>query len=146
MMPGHDSGPDPGQRRPTARAQSGSTNGIAMQNRYLVVFCSCPDRTVADRVSQVMVEERLAACVSQVSGLTSVYWWEGKVCRDEEVLLLIKTTGQRLVNLTARIEALHPYEVPEIVAISVEGGSERYLAWLGQTVATGGPAPESGVS
>lgn len=117
-----------------------------MQNKYLIVFCSCPDTVVADRLSQVLVEERLAACVSQVSGLASVYWWEGKVHRDEEVLLLIKTTGQRLANLTARIEALHPYEVPEVVAVPLDGGSERYLAWLGQTVATGGPAPEPGVS
>lgn len=117
-----------------------------MQNKYLIVFCSCPDKVVADRLSQVLVGERLAACVSQVPGLTSVYWWQGKVHRDEEVLLLVKTTGQRLVNLTARIEALHPYEVPEIVAVPLEGGSERYLAWLGQTVATGGPDPESGVS
>ena len=122
-----------------------------MKNKYLIVFCSCPDKVVADRLSQVLVEERLAACVSQVSGVSSVYWWEGKVCRDEEVLLLIKTTGQRLANLTARIEALHPYEVPEIVAVPLDGGSERYLAWLGQTVAAGGPdasgpAPDSGVS
>jgi periplasmic divalent cation tolerance protein len=117
-----------------------------MKNKYLMVFCSCPDKVVADRLCQVLVEERLAACVSQISGLTSVYWWEGQVRKDEEVLLLIKTTSQRLVNLTARIEALHPYEVPEIVAVPIEGGSERYLAWLGQTVATGGPAPESGVS
>ena len=121
-------------------------SGIVMNNKYLVVFCSCPDKAVADRLSQVLVEERLAACVSQVPGLTSVYWWEGKVHRDEEVLLLVKTTGQRLANLTARIEALHPYEVPEIVAVPLDGGSERYLAWLGQTVATGGPDPESGVS
>ena len=117
-----------------------------MQNKYLFVFCSCPDKVVADRLSQVLVEERLAACVSQVSGLTSVYWWEGKVCRAEEVLLLIKTTGQRLVNLTARIEALHPYDVPEIVSVPIAGGSERYLAWLGQTVSMGGPDPEPGVS
>jgi len=116
-----------------------------MQNKHLIVFCSCPDKAVADRLSQVLVEERLAACVSQLSGLTSVYWWEGKVCRDEEVLLLIKTTGQRVVNLTARIEALHPYEVPEIVAVPLAGGSERYLAWLGQTVSTGEPGPEPGV-
>lgn len=116
-----------------------------------MVFCSCPDAVVAGHLSRVLVGERLAACVSQVSGLTSVYWWEGAVREDEEVLLLIKTTGERLANLTARIEALHPYEVPEVVAVSLDGGSERYLAWLGQTVATGGrdaggPAPESGVS
>lgn len=122
-----------------------------MKNKYLIVFCSCPDAVVASHLSRVLVGERLAACVSQVSGLTSVYWWEEEVREDPEVLLMIKTTGERLANLTARIEALHPYEVPEIVAVTLEGGSERYLAWLGQSVAAGGrdpggPAPERGVS
>ena len=117
-----------------------------MKNKYLIVFCSCPDKDVADRLSRVLVEDGLAACVSQVPGLISVYRWEGEVRRDQEVLLLVKTTGERLANLTARIEVLHPYEVPEIVAVRLDGGSERYLAWLGQTVSTGGPDPASGVS
>jgi len=109
-----------------------------MKNKYLIAFCSCPDEAVAARLAEVLVEERLAACVSRLPGATSVYRWEGRIQKDPEVLMVIKTTGERLGTLTARIEELHPYEVPEIIAVPLEGGSERYLAWLGQSVATDG--------
>jgi periplasmic divalent cation tolerance protein len=104
------------------------------ENNYLVIFCSCPDADSAGRLADTLVEERLAACVTRLPGATSVYRWEGAVQRDAEVLLIIKTTAERLANLSARIEALHPYEVPEVLAVPVAGGAERYLAWLGQTV------------
>jgi len=105
------------------------------ENNYLLVFCSCPDADSAARLADALVEERLAACVTRLPGATSVYHWEGTVHRDPEVVLIIKTTGERLANLTARIEALHPYEVPEVIAVPAAGGSERYLDWVGQTVA-----------
>ena len=104
------------------------------EDNYLVVYCSCPDEACARRLADALVEERLAACVTRLPGATSVYRWEGSVHRDPEVLLIIKTTAGRLANLTARIEALHPYEVPEVIAVPAAGGSERYLRWVGQTV------------
>jgi len=104
------------------------------ENKYMIVLCSCPDVDVAGSLADALVEERLAACVTRLPGATSVYHWEGAVHRDPEVLLIIKTTAGRVANLTARIEALHPYEVPEVLAVPVAGGAERYLAWLGQTV------------
>jgi len=106
-----------------------------MKNNYLVVFCSCPDEESAGRLADALIEERLAACVTRLPGATSVYRWEGSVHRDPEVVLMIKTTAGRLANLSARIEALHPYEVPEVIAVPAAGGSERYLGWVGQTVA-----------
>ena len=105
-----------------------------MKNKYLVVFCSCPDGTTASSLAETLVSERLAACVTRVAGVESVYHWQGRVHQDAEVLLIIKTSAERLATLSARIEALHPYEVPEVLAVAVTGGSERYLAWLGQTV------------
>jgi periplasmic divalent cation tolerance protein len=105
------------------------------KDNYLVVYCSCPDEASAARLADALVGERLAACVTRLPGATSVYWWEGSVHQDPEVVLIIKTTAGRLANLTARIEALHPYEVPEVIAVPAAGGSERYLSWVGQTVA-----------
>lgn len=105
-----------------------------MKNKYLVVFCSCPDDATASSLAETLVGESLAACVTRIAGVESVYRWQGRVHRDAEVLLIIKTSAERLDTISARIEALHPYEVPEVLAVDVTGGSERYLAWLGQTV------------
>lgn len=105
-----------------------------MKKQYLVVFCTCPDDATADSLAAALVGENLAACVNRVAGVRSTYRWEGRIHDDEEILLIIKTSAQRLATLSARIQALHPHEVPEVVAVEVAGGSERYLAWLGQTV------------
>lgn len=105
-----------------------------MKKQYLVVFCTCPDDATADSLAAALVGENLAACVSRVAGVRSTYRWEGRIHDDEEILLIIKTSAQRLATLSARIQALHPHEVPEVIAVEVAGGSERYLAWLGQTV------------
>jgi periplasmic divalent cation tolerance protein len=106
-----------------------------MNNIYFIVLCTCPDEAVASKIAKDLVLERLAACVNRLGPVGSTYFWEGQLLDDQEVLLIIKTSKERLANLTARIEALHPYEAPEVVAIEVAGGSERYLAWLGQTLA-----------
>jgi periplasmic divalent cation tolerance protein len=105
-----------------------------MKDKYLVALCTCPDQATAGTLARTLVNERLAACVNQVGGVRSTYRWEGQLHEDEEILLIIKTSAERLATLSARIEALHPYEVPELIAVKVIGGSERYLAWLGQTV------------
>lgn len=100
----------------------------------LVVFCTCPDERVATGIAAALVEERLAACVSQLPGLVSTYRWEGRVSTDTEVLLLIKTTGERFPTLEERILALHPYSVPEIIAVPVAAGHQAYLDWLAASV------------
>jgi len=105
-----------------------------MKNNYFLVLCTCPDEVVAESIARALVLEGLAACVNRVTGLRSTYAWEGTLHDDAEVLLLAKTTGVQLANLSARIEALHPYDVPEVVAVEIGGGSERYLAWIGQNV------------
>lgn len=98
-----------------------------------VVLCTCPDRPVADRIAEALVNESLAACVNILGGVTSVYRWEGKLERGEEVLLVIKTAADRLPELEARIRALHPYTVPEIVALPITEGFSGYLAWIDET-------------
>ena len=104
-----------------------------------VVLSSAPDEATATRLAETLIEEELAACVSRVAGMRSTYRWQGRVCDEPEVLLIIKTSGARLATLCARLEALHPYEVPEVIALPIVAGAERYLGWLGQTGAVPGP-------
>ncbi|HET6202109.1 MAG TPA: divalent-cation tolerance protein CutA [Planctomycetota bacterium] len=96
----------------------------------LVVLVTAPDRATARRLARALVGERLAACANVVPGLRSIYRWKGAVRDDAEVLLLLKTRRARLAPLAARVKALHPYSIPEILALSVSSGNAPYLAWL----------------
>lgn len=100
----------------------------------LIVFCTCANHEEAEHVANTVVEQFLAACVNILPPVRSVYRWQGAVERAEEVLLLIKTTPGQLTRLTHHIQAIHSYDTPEIVAIPIAGGSERYLEWLGEQV------------
>lgn len=96
----------------------------------LLAYCTCPDAESAATIAQVLVDERLAACVNQLPGLRSTYRWQGRVEHADEVLLLIKTTVDRLDALGARLRALHPYELPELIAVESRGGLPEYLDWV----------------
>jgi periplasmic divalent cation tolerance protein len=96
----------------------------------LLCLSTCPDAGTATRIARALVEERLAACVNRLPGIQSVYRWQGKVVEDAEVLLVIKTTSERFEALRGRLVELHPYEVPELVAIEVSGGHGAYLDWI----------------
>ncbi len=96
----------------------------------LVVLVTTPTPERAAELARALVEERLAACGNVVAGLRSIYRWEGKVQDEAEALLVLKTTRARFEALRDRVLALHPYEVPEVLALPVEAGSARYLAWI----------------
>ncbi|WP_425604505.1 divalent-cation tolerance protein CutA [Novilysobacter erysipheiresistens] len=98
----------------------------------LLCLCTCPDAASARTIADALVGERLAACVNRLPGLESTYRWEGRVEHADEVLLLIKTTTERLDALTARLQTLHPYELPELVAVEAAGGLAPYLAWVAE--------------
>lgn len=102
----------------------------------LVVFVSCAGKEQAEKIAGIVVEERLAACVNVVAGVRSCYVWEGKVTWEEEVLLIVKTTAAAFEELEKRVLELHTYEVPEIVGVRIEAGSEKYLRWMGEMVGT----------
>ena len=106
------------------------------QDKVLFVLTSCPTREVAETISRALVTERLAACVNQIAGVQSTYIWDGEVQSDTEFLLAIKTTEGQIEALKTRVAALHPYELPELIALPVCAGSERYLDWVRQTVAS----------
>ena len=108
-----------------------------METQPLVVYCTCPDATVAERIAETVVSEHLAACASIVPGLVSIYRWQGQVRRDNELLLILKTRDAIYPLLEKRIRALHPYEVPEIIALPIQMGAADYLDWLSDN--TGAP-------
>ncbi len=98
----------------------------------MLVYCTCPDAATADRLARAVVDARLAACVNALPGLRSTYRWNGRLEQADEVLLLIKTTGLRLDALTQRLRELHPYELPEVLAVEASAGLPEYLQWVAQ--------------
>lgn len=96
----------------------------------IVCFCACPERETAERIASALVGERLAACVNVLPGVSSLYRWQGKVERAEETMLMIKTVSGRLDALSARVAQLHPYELPEVIAVEAAGGLPACLDWV----------------
>ena len=97
-----------------------------------LALCTCPDADSARALAHALVDARLAACVSRVPGIVSVYAWQGRIEEDTEVLLLIKTTSEHFAALRERVVALHPYDVPELIALDIGDGLPAYLQWLQQ--------------
>ncbi len=102
----------------------------------LIAFTTCPTAESAETLATALVSEGLAACVNQLAGVKSTYIWQGQLHRDNEILMLIKTTSDRLPALEARLKALHPYELPELIAVPVCAGSAPYLDWIRHNVAS----------
>lgn len=105
----------------------------------LLVFCTCPDDDTAERIAQALVGRRLAACVSR-SAVRSVYRWRDAVEAAGEVQLVIKTSRERYDALERALRELHPYELPEILAVEAAAGLAGYLDWIGESV-TDPPEP-----
>ena len=102
----------------------------------LVVITNLPDRASADKLADILVGQRVAACVNILAPCRSVYRWKDEVQHDEEHPMLIKTTAERYPALEAAIRANHPYELPEIIAVPVERGLPEYLGWVAQETRT----------
>jgi len=100
--------------------------------KALLVLCTCPDIALARDLARGLVEDALAACVNVLPEVFSVYRWQGEVMQDDEVLLLIKTSPERLDAVRDWLLQRHPYELPEVLAISVSGGGQAYLQWIAQ--------------
>ncbi|MEM9731590.1 MAG: divalent-cation tolerance protein CutA [Myxococcota bacterium] len=109
------------------------------EDPLVVVLCTAPDEVAAERLAAGLVEARLAACVNVVPGLRSFYRWEGKLEHDDELQLIIKTRSARFDEVAAWLAEHHPYDVPEVVALSVMQASQAYGAWVkGQVERTQG--------
>lgn len=99
-------------------------------SRYQLVLTTCPDAATAETIARALVEERLAACVSVMAPMRSIYRWRGAVETAEEQLLIVKIRVADYEKVEQSIQQLHPYELPEVVAIPIADGLPGYLAWI----------------
>ena len=106
-----------------------------MSEQVLLALSTFPDAETARRIAQQLVTERLAACANLTPAVESIYRWEGKVEQAEETLVLFKTTRARFPALQAKLKSLHPYDVPELIAVEVQDGLPDYLRWVAESCA-----------
>lgn len=106
-----------------------------MPNEQLVVLSTFPDPETARRIARELVTDKFAACANLLSAIESIYRWQEKLEQTPEVLVLFKTTAERYPALEAKLKALHPYDVPEIVAVPIRAGFDGYLRWVGENCA-----------
>lgn len=97
---------------------------------YLVVLITCPDLKEGKWIGEILLKERLAACVNILPHVTSFFWWSSKLHKSDEVLLLVKTKKKVLRKLIKRVKETHQYENPEIIALPIIGGSKEYTKWI----------------
>ena len=101
-----------------------------MSSDYQIVLCTCPDKATAENIALLLVENNLAACVNILPNITSIYRWQEQIECAEELLLIIKARTEAYPALESMIKAHHPYQVPEIIAVSIEHGLPEYLHWI----------------
>ncbi|MEK6531549.1 MAG: divalent-cation tolerance protein CutA [Deltaproteobacteria bacterium] len=101
-----------------------------MRDKFVVVFSTAPNQKAALRIAKSAVKDRLAACCNIVPGLRSIYVWKERLCDEKEVLCVFKTRKAMCKKLENRIKELHPYEVPEIIAVDIDSGFKGYLEWI----------------
>ncbi len=103
-----------------------------MKDNAIIVFCTVPSTEIADIIASKLVKNKLAACCNILPGMKSVYRWKGKIESSNEVLLLIKSTENNFKRLESEVRILHPYEVPEIISVTVQNGLPEYVEWIKQ--------------
>jgi len=98
--------------------------------QHYLFISTCPNMEVAESLAEMLVREKLAACVNILPGARSIYEWKGQVEKEQECVLLIKSRHDRQHALEERLLAEHPYELPELIAVPIEKGSQAYLSWI----------------
>ncbi len=101
---------------------------------YSLIFITCPNKIEAKRIACQLLENKLAACVNIVGKIKSLFWWEGKVDKANEVLLIIKSKKSKLAKIIKQVKLLHSYQVPEIIVIPIIGGNKVYLKWIDESI------------
>jgi periplasmic divalent cation tolerance protein len=102
-------------------------------SEYVLAITTCPENE-ADSIASSLVEDKLCACINIIKGITSIYHWNGKIEKDTECLILMKTEKNLTDRLHDTLRKIHSYEVPEFIIIAIEDGSEDYLSWISKSV------------
>lgn len=105
---------------------------------YIVIFITVSNKKEAQRISEALLKDRLAACVNIVNKIESIFWWQGKINRTGEILLIVKSKKSKLNKIIKRVKSIHSYEVPEIIALAIIGGYKNYLEWLDDSIGNPG--------
>ncbi len=103
-----------------------------MSSQFIVMITTTPNKENANNIAQTLLAKKLAGCVQIIGPISSHYYWENELCQDEEYICLIKSSQQYYQTLESTIKEIHPYEVPEIISLPIQQGSEGYLSWLNQ--------------
>jgi len=103
---------------------------------HQLLLCTCPDQKSAEGIAEHLIKQNLAACVNIIAGVTSIYKWQGELEKSQEYLLLIKSHHDKYTAIENQIKSLHPYELPELIAVPIERGLPEYLQWINQCLST----------
>jgi periplasmic divalent cation tolerance protein len=104
-----------------------------MAESYIVILITTPGTEVANRLARTLADSKKAACVNILPDLKSLYWWQGKLNYENEVLLLVKTRAELFYEVAALVKSVQPYQVPEIIALPIVAGNPEYLKWISET-------------
>jgi len=103
--------------------------------KEMVIFITAAGEEEAKKLTKVLIEEKLAACVNILSGVESLYWWKGKIESSKEWMLVVKTQKKMVNKIVNRVKEIHSYEVPEVIALPIVGGNKDYLQWISEVLA-----------
>jgi periplasmic divalent cation tolerance protein len=95
-----------------------------------LIFITCPNEKTAEKISMNLLKKKLVACVNTIPKVKSMYWWEGKIEKSYESLLIIKTKDELFNSLNREVIKMHPYEVPEVICVKINKGNKKYLDWI----------------
>lgn len=107
-----------------------------IQVMYQIILCTCPEQKTAKDIAEQLISSQLAACVNIAPGISSIYQWQGKIEYSQEHLLIIKSHSSKYQNIENKIKQMHPYELPEIIAVPIELGLPEYLQWIDTCLST----------
>jgi len=103
---------------------------------HQIILCTCPNKKTAEDLASLLIKQKLAACINIIPGITSVYEWQGKIETSQEHLMLIKSHTNKYEAIESTIKTIHPYELPEIIAVPIERGHPDYLQWINKCLCT----------